>query len=171
MPRLVDAYLGWRYPRASDTAEPTVPQDPRASNTVEPTVPQDPRATPSGAEAPPNPPGEGLSPAEEQPSPAPTRDPDEVPSATTSPAVDPMHFVIDVLDVFTTTRTASISSGTALSPAEALVMNGYVGATPVSPSIAIALPTLELLRRVRLYKASFSLEAFAKLVCYYYSVR
>lgn len=63
-----------------------------------------------------------------------------------------------------------MASDTALSVAEALVVNGYLGTTPVTPAVAISLKTLELLRRIRLVKASFSLEAFAKLVCYYYSV-
>ncbi|KAH9853147.1 hypothetical protein C2E23DRAFT_729387, partial [Lenzites betulinus] len=77
---------------------------------------------------------------------------------------------IDVYDIFSLSATASVASDTALSVAEALVVNGYLGTTPVTPAVAISLKTLELLRRIRLVKASFSLEAFAKLVCYYYSV-
>ncbi|EIW84255.1 hypothetical protein CONPUDRAFT_49671 [Coniophora puteana RWD-64-598 SS2] len=48
---------------------------------------------------------------------------------------------------------------------EALVLNGYVGTSPDSPSLAVSISTLELYRRIRLRKASFSVEAFAKVIC------
>ncbi|OSD03883.1 hypothetical protein PYCCODRAFT_1424523, partial [Trametes coccinea BRFM310] len=54
--------------------------------------------------------------------------------------------------------------------AEALVLSGYLGTSPLQPSLAISLKTLELFRRLRLFKASFSVEGFTKLLCYYYKM-
>ncbi|KAJ3729926.1 hypothetical protein C8R42DRAFT_693640 [Lentinula raphanica] len=50
--------------------------------------------------------------------------------------------------------------------AVALVQAGYLGTTPVNPSVAIALRTLELFYSLRLFKPSFSVEAFAKTICH-----
>ncbi|KAG0703209.1 hypothetical protein DFH29DRAFT_998662 [Suillus ampliporus] len=47
---------------------------------------------------------------------------------------------------------------------EALVLNGYIGATPQSPSTAISLLTLELYYRMHLQKPLFSAEAFTKVL-------
>ncbi|KAH9850690.1 hypothetical protein C2E23DRAFT_734479 [Lenzites betulinus] len=124
MPRLVDAFVGWRYP-----STPTKPPTAASQH-------------------------DGIA----------------TPSYTTPNASPTFSFDIDVFDIFSTSPQASVSSDSALSVAEALVANGYLGTTPVTPSLAISLQTLELLRRIRLFKASFSLEAFAKLVCYYYSI-
>ncbi|PCH42011.1 hypothetical protein WOLCODRAFT_119817 [Wolfiporia cocos MD-104 SS10] len=52
----------------------------------------------------------------------------------------------------------------------ALVINGYLGTTPISPSLAISLRSLELLYTIRLFKASFSIESFGKLMCHLYKV-
>ena len=54
--------------------------------------------------------------------------------------------------------------------AEAMALAGYLPNTPINPSIAISFKTLELLRSLRLFKASLSTEAFTKLVCYKYMV-
>ncbi|KAI0371593.1 hypothetical protein BV20DRAFT_1035224 [Pilatotrama ljubarskyi] len=58
-----------------------------------------------------------------------------------------------------------------LSLAESLVLNGYLSTTPIRPSMAVSLKTLELFRRIRLFKASFSMEAFAKLIPYRRTIR
>ena len=82
------------------------------------------------------------------------------------------HFDIDVLDVYTLSSTAHIShSSTSASAAADLVSHGFLGSTPVSPSLAISLKTLELFRRICLRKPSFSIEAFVKVVCNLYNVR
>ena len=44
------------------------------------------------------------------------------------------------------------------------------GNKPLNPSLAISIRMLELYRRLRLQKPSFSVEAFAKVVCDLYSV-
>ncbi|OCH83908.1 hypothetical protein OBBRIDRAFT_815670 [Obba rivulosa] len=56
------------------------------------------------------------------------------------------------------------------SAAEALTLHGYLATTPVSPSFAISFKTLELFRRLRLRKPSFSAEAFTKVICDFYVV-
>lgn len=81
-------------------------------------------------------------------------------------------FDIDVLDIYSLRSSATITpTSESMSTAAMLVACGYLGTTPVNPSLAISLKTLELLRRLRLFKASFSIEAFAKLLCYCYKVR
>ncbi|KAG1869941.1 hypothetical protein F4604DRAFT_1926724 [Suillus subluteus] len=78
----------------------------------------------------------------------------------------PYDFSIDVINIYTLATSAYIhSSPTIETPAEALILNGYLGATPHSPTIAISLSTLELYRRLRLRKPSLSVEAFIKVLC------
>ncbi|KAG1790328.1 uncharacterized protein HD556DRAFT_1242477, partial [Suillus plorans] len=73
---------------------------------------------------------------------------------------------IDVIDIYTlVTSTYIHSAPTIETPTEALILNGYLGATPHSPTIAISLPTLELYRRLRLRKPSLSVKAFTKVLC------
>ncbi|OBZ77055.1 hypothetical protein A0H81_02986 [Grifola frondosa] len=96
------------------------------------------------------------------------------PSAPTVPpttAPSSYDFEIDVLDFYSTAPTAYISrTADSTSAAEALLLNGYMSATPISPNFAVSLPTLELFHCLRLFKPSFSTEAFAKLLCYYYMI-
>ena len=56
------------------------------------------------------------------------------------------------------------------SPVEALALAGYLSPTPISPTIAISISTLELYRLLRLHKPSFSIEAYAKVICDLYKV-
>ncbi|KAJ3003115.1 hypothetical protein NUW54_g1805 [Trametes sanguinea] len=85
--------------------------------------------------------------------------------------VDPSYsFMIDVIDTYALTPSTTISQSADLSTAEALVRHGYLGNSPINPSLAILLKTLELFRCLKLVKASFSAEAFAKLVCYQYYI-
>ncbi|KAG1888306.1 hypothetical protein F4604DRAFT_1877422 [Suillus subluteus] len=73
---------------------------------------------------------------------------------------------IDVINIYTLQVTAVIHHQASVSAiSEALVLNGYIGASPLSPTIAMSLSTLELYHRIRLRKPSFSVEAFAKVVC------
>ena len=78
---------------------------------------------------------------------------------------------IKVLDLYTLAETAEYSVISGQRTAEALIAAGYLPNSPSSPTMAISIKTLELLRSLRLFKASFSTEAFAKLVCHYYYVR
>ncbi|KZT64505.1 hypothetical protein DAEQUDRAFT_769628 [Daedalea quercina L-15889] len=78
---------------------------------------------------------------------------------------------IDVFDIYTLRSTAIIpQTSNVESTATMLISAGYLGTSPVKPSLAISLRMLELLRRLRLFKASYSIEGFAKLLCYYYTI-
>src|SRR5882724_5437041 len=82
-----------------------------------------------------------------------------------------LDFSIDVLDMYSLDKTSHITrTGDSKSPSEALALHGYIGNAPLSPSIAVSIKTLELYRRIQLRKASFSVEAFAKVICDLYSV-
>ncbi|OSD06825.1 hypothetical protein PYCCODRAFT_1442362 [Trametes coccinea BRFM310] len=83
----------------------------------------------------------------------------------------PTSFDIDIIDFYTLRHSATVPMlAQCETRAEALVLSGYLGTSPLLPSLAISLKTLELFRRLRLFKASFSVEAFTKLLCYYYKM-
>ena len=91
--------------------------------------------------------------------------------ATADPPPTPTSEVeINVLDIFSSMTSVQILIFGDQSFAEALVHVGYLGTTPIFPTLAISLRTLELFCVVRLFKASFSVEAFAKMICYMYYV-
>ncbi|EMD32311.1 hypothetical protein CERSUDRAFT_99701 [Gelatoporia subvermispora B] len=101
------------------------------------------------------------------------QDPDPESPTTNSPSPrDNLYdFEIDVIDLDTLGRTALIRrDDDSKSVIGALVLNGYLATFPVSPSLAISFKTLELFRRLRLRKPSFSTEAFARVVCDYYAL-
>ena len=77
---------------------------------------------------------------------------------------------IRVLDFYTLQNEVEYSVRAGQRTSEALVTAGYLPNSPTSPSIAISIKTLELLRSLRLFKASFSTEAFTKLICHSYLV-
>ncbi|KAG1807731.1 hypothetical protein EV424DRAFT_1543713 [Suillus variegatus] len=80
-------------------------------------------------------------------------------------------FDIECIDIYTLSNTTHIQRNASVKTAsEALVLNGYIGATPQSPSIAISLHTLELYRRICLQKPLFSAEAFTKVLCDLYNI-
>ncbi|KZT12096.1 uncharacterized protein LAESUDRAFT_641586 [Laetiporus sulphureus 93-53] len=80
-------------------------------------------------------------------------------------------FTIDTLDIYTLATSATIRRRAEdVSASEALAHSRYLGTSPVNPSLAISFSTLELFRCIRLFKPSFSVEAFAKLVSYYYKI-
>lgn len=96
------------------------------------------------------------------------------PSSTSTPSPDDGsgNFSIPVIDIYTLASTVHITRGTdSISPLDALILHGYLGNSPISPNVAVSVKTLELFRRLRLRKASFSVEAFAKVICDLYSVR
>lgn len=79
-------------------------------------------------------------------------------------------FDIFVINLYTLEHTTTIHRTPDTEAAVALVRNGYVGASPQTPTLAISLKTLELYRRLRLRKPSFSYEAFTKVLCDLYNV-
>ena len=91
------------------------------------------------------------------------------PSATTPPVN--YDFSLEVLNIYTLDTSVEIPCSDQELSIQALVKTGYLGNTPATPSLTISFRTLELLRRIRLRKSSFSVEAFVKVVCDLYSVR
>lgn len=82
------------------------------------------------------------------------------------------HYNIYVLDVHLLPTIVRIKPSTeSSSGAGGLVEHGVIGVSPKHPSLAVSIATLELYRKIRLRKPSFSVESFAKLVCDYYKVR
>lgn len=79
-------------------------------------------------------------------------------------------FPIEVFDVYTLEASATIPCSAEDLPVQALVKSGYLGNSPATPSLAISFRTLDLFRCIRSRKSSFSVEAFAKVVCDLYGV-
>ncbi|KAG6884740.1 hypothetical protein C0992_005852 [Termitomyces sp. T32_za158] len=78
-------------------------------------------------------------------------------------------YPISVVDIFTLDKRAIIHQAESTkSVSIALVQQGYLGTTPETPSLAMSLRTLELYYRIRRRKPSFSIEAFAKVLCDFY---
>ncbi|KAG6848322.1 hypothetical protein H0H93_001199 [Arthromyces matolae] len=84
---------------------------------------------------------------------------------------NPYDITITVLDIYTLS-TVEVIRRSEHSPSVAitLVQAGYLGTAPESPSLAISLKTLELFRVIRLHRPSFSIKAFAKTICYLYTI-
>ena len=93
----------------------------------------------------------------------------DVDSQPTTPLKN-FDFSIEVFDIYTLERSVNISCSSSDLPIQALMRDGYLGTSLATPSLAISLRTLELFRRIRLCKPSFSVEGFAKVVCDTYSV-
>jgi hypothetical protein len=79
-------------------------------------------------------------------------------------------FDIEVIDIYTLDTSVAIPCSSEDLPINALVTSGYLGNTPIRPTLAISLRTLELFGYIRSRKSSFSVEAFTKVVCDLYSV-
>jgi hypothetical protein len=92
-------------------------------------------------------------------------------SPSTSDSTEDYDFVIDVFDIHTLATSTNISRSASTTITEALVLNGYLGTSPERPTLAISMKTLELFRKIRLRKASFSVESFSKVICDFYEVR
>ncbi|EKM49192.1 uncharacterized protein PHACADRAFT_107264 [Phanerochaete carnosa HHB-10118-sp] len=112
--------------------------------------------------------------------------PSEAPTITTSPhaiavstaALPPaeantthVSYTVQVFCLFSLSRSVTIlRPPDSVSPALDLMLHGYIAKTPTRPTTAVSIKTIELLYRIRRRKASFSIEAFAKLVCDYYRI-
>jgi hypothetical protein len=94
--------------------------------------------------------------------------PTAIDSSTSPPAYS--TFEIEVIDIYTLDASATILYSSEDLPINALIKSGYLGNTPMRPTLAISLKTLELFWRIRSRKSSFSVEAFTKVVCDLYSV-
>ncbi|KAG6893368.1 hypothetical protein C0992_010286 [Termitomyces sp. T32_za158] len=89
-----------------------------------------------------------------------------------SDVVPDYDFTIHVVDIYTRETHVTIHrTESSKSVATAMVHQGYLGTTPEQPSLALSIRTLELYYRIRRRKPSFSIEAFAKVLCDIYTVR
>lgn len=78
---------------------------------------------------------------------------------------------MQVYEIFTMELVKTIlRPHTSVSPAIDLAEHGFLAKTPVFPNVAVGFQTLELFHRLRLRKASYSVEAFTRLLCDYYVV-
>lgn len=79
---------------------------------------------------------------------------------------------VNVIDIYAPqqTRLHVQRADDSISPSVDLALHGCIGNSPVNPSYAVSIKTLELYRRLRMRKPSFSAEAFAKVICDIHSV-
>ncbi len=78
---------------------------------------------------------------------------------------------LECIDYFSAKKSVVIPRTSTQTAAEALILHGYFGSSPDQPTFAISLATLQLFHDIRRFKASYSVEAFTKMVCYKYMVR
>ncbi|KAH9939342.1 uncharacterized protein BXZ73DRAFT_43852 [Epithele typhae] len=90
---------------------------------------------------------------------------EDTPSEEEAP---PEQHTIVCVDLYSLRKNVTVEVSSGQWTLEALALAGYLGNTPVGPLLAISFETLELFRCLKLVKASFSTEAFAKLICYKY---
>ncbi|EKM48904.1 uncharacterized protein PHACADRAFT_107991 [Phanerochaete carnosa HHB-10118-sp] len=82
-----------------------------------------------------------------------------------------LPYCIKTYDIFTLQNEITVfRPADSTSPALDLLEHGYIAKTPGRPEVAVSVKTLDLLYRLRQRKASFSIEAFAKVVCDYYMI-
>ncbi|KAF6754506.1 hypothetical protein DFP72DRAFT_1068533 [Ephemerocybe angulata] len=86
------------------------------------------------------------------------------PDSSASPGSD-LNISIATVDLYTLLTEAVIPRRDDQVTAVALVEAGYLGNSPVNPSLAISLKTLDLFKIIRQRRPSFSFEAFAKVLC------
>ena len=95
-------------------------------------------------------------------------------STDTPPAVDVDHisydFSIDCVDLYSLSTSIFVPRTSSMTAMEALMIQGYLATSPVDPTLAVSIKTLELFRRLRSRKASLSVEAYAKVLCDLYAV-
>jgi hypothetical protein len=97
---------------------------------------------------------------------------EDVVSASPMSVADTDHsFTIPTINIFTLSHEVTIPhSADSMSVMDSLLRAGYLSPTPITPTIAISLRTLEHYRLIHNRKPSFSIEAFAKVLCDSYSV-
>jgi hypothetical protein len=84
---------------------------------------------------------------------------------------EPLEYTVNVFCLFSLEDQVTINRRPdSTSPAIDLTRHGYLAKTPTRPNVAVSIKTLELLYRLRQRKASYSIEAFTKVICDYYQV-
>lgn len=80
-------------------------------------------------------------------------------------------YTVFVYDIFGLSEEVTVMRPfTSISPSVNLMHHGLVAKSPDSPTVAVAVKSLQLLHRFRQWKPSVSIEAFTKVVCDYYTV-
>ena len=87
-------------------------------------------------------------------------------------STEPISYDFDIttIDLYTLASSMYIPRTASMTAPEALMLQGYMATSPISPSLAISIKTLELFRILRSRKASLSVEAYAKALCDLYGV-
>ena len=81
------------------------------------------------------------------------------------------NFSLNSINIYTLESSINVPRAEDIaSPVEALALAGYLSPTPISPIIAISISTLKLYRLLHLRKPSFSVKAYAKVICDHYKV-
>lgn len=82
-----------------------------------------------------------------------------------------VEYSLDVYELFGMETTLTINRpASSTSVAVDIAEHGFLAKTPILPNAAVGFRTLELFHRLRLRKASFSVEAFTRVLCDYYLV-
>ncbi|KAF7799883.1 hypothetical protein EIP86_011125 [Pleurotus ostreatoroseus] len=88
-----------------------------------------------------------------------------------SDAPQTYSYTFEAYDIFTLAKQITICrSADSRHPVVDMATSGYLGKTPVNPTVGISFKTLELLHRIRQRQPSFSMEAYMKVLCDYYSI-
>ncbi|KAI0749268.1 hypothetical protein C8Q80DRAFT_1269169 [Daedaleopsis nitida] len=164
---LTEAYLGWSYP--GNLGDEPTPGDQTSPNGNAPRHEGDQSASPT----PPMPGPEDMHSAPASPHHGPPSDSScDAPPSTSgasraaSPQRDTRYdFTMDVIDMVTLDETHHFKRDASDLTPIALAKAGFLATSPLAPTLAISFPTLEMFRRLRRRKASYSIEAFAKVVC------
>ncbi|RDX47631.1 hypothetical protein OH76DRAFT_1456691 [Lentinus brumalis] len=77
---------------------------------------------------------------------------------------------MDVIDMVTLEKRKCFPRAATQRTTTSIAESGFLPASPVDPSLAVSFRTLEYFRRLRLRKASYSVEAFAKVICDLYGI-
>ncbi|KDR81011.1 hypothetical protein GALMADRAFT_241624 [Galerina marginata CBS 339.88] len=86
--------------------------------------------------------------------------------------VDPVSydFTIDCVDLYSLSSSIHVARSSSMTAHVAMVLQGFLPTSPVDPTLAVSIKTLELFRRLRNRKASLSVEAYAKVLCDLYAI-
>ena len=84
---------------------------------------------------------------------------------------DQHPYTLAVFDIFTMEQELTMYQPCPDNPVPVnLALYGFLAKTPSVPTVALGFRTLELFHRIRLRKASMSVEAFTRVLCDYYEV-
>ncbi|PPR04386.1 hypothetical protein CVT24_013215 [Panaeolus cyanescens] len=80
------------------------------------------------------------------------------------------NFEIAAVNLYTLETKVTVERGADQTTLTALMLAGYIGNSPINPSIALSIKTLQLYLTIRQRKPSFSFEAMAKVLCDLYQI-